>query len=132
MFYSWFYWKKMLVLRKAWFMSSRFQRGISSRSLMITNVKKEYQSDEGLKELMMKIRGGNEKIGANIQASMIGRDLKDYPELIEDYNETVKEFEEILVKYLKGGHEGKKRPRITRGGFMGLGGTKIDAIEFYA
>ena len=39
-------------------------------------MKKEYQSDEGLKELMRKIRGGNEKIGAGIQSSMIGRDLK--------------------------------------------------------
>ena len=102
------------------------------RSMQITNVKKEYQSDEGLKELMLKIRGGNEKIGAGIQASMIGRDLKEYPELIEDYNETVKEFEEVLVKYLKGGQIGKKRPKITRGGFFGLGGQKIDAIEFYA
>jgi len=44
--------------------------------LQLTNVKKEYQSDEGLKELMRKIRGGNEKIGAGIQSSMIGRDLK--------------------------------------------------------
>ena len=100
MFFCWFYWRKMLVLRKAWFMSAKFQRGISSRSLMvstsdalvpsantgltddplrsmqITNVKKEYQSDEGLKELMMKLRGGNEKITSGIQASMIGRDLK--------------------------------------------------------
>lgn len=42
----------------------------------ITNIKKEYQSDEGLKELMMKLRGGNEKITSGIQASMIGRDLK--------------------------------------------------------
>ena len=52
--------------------------------------------------------------------------------MIEDYNDTVKEFEEVLVKYLKGGHEGKKRPQITRGGFLGIGGQKIDAIEFYA
>lgn len=50
---------------------------------MVTNIKKEYQSDEGLRALMTKLRGGNEKIGSNIQSCMIGRDLKDYPELVE-------------------------------------------------
>lgn len=35
MFFCWFYWKKMLSLRQAWFMSAKFQRSISSRSLMV-------------------------------------------------------------------------------------------------
>lgn len=42
----------------------------------MVNVKKEYQSDEGLKVLIMKLRGGNEKLASNIQSAMIGRDLK--------------------------------------------------------
>jgi hypothetical protein len=74
---------------------------------------------------MQKIRGGNEKIAVSIQSTMIGRDLKDYPALIEDYNETVADFEAVLVKYLKGGIEAKSRPMIRRGGFLGMGGTKI-------
>lgn len=131
-YWIWFYWRKMLNLRQAWFMSARYQRTIQSRSLMITNIKKEYQSDEGLRNLMVRLQGGNEKVAAGIQNVMIGRDLKDYPQMIEDYNDTVKDFEAILVKYLKGGVEAKHRPMITRGGFLGMGGTKIDAIEFYA
>lgn len=80
---------------------------------------------------MMRLQGGNEKLASSIQNVSIGRDLKDYPGLIEDYNDTIKEFEEVLVKYLKGGKEAKKRPLIRRGGFMGMGGTKVDAIEYY-
>ncbi|KAF8756367.1 hypothetical protein RHS01_04471 [Rhizoctonia solani] len=38
----------------------------------------------------------------------------------------------VLVKYMKGGKLGKKRPTITIGGFLGLGGTKKDAIDFYS
>lgn len=80
---------------------------------------------------MMRLQGGNEKLASSIQNVSIGRDLKDYPGLIEDYNDTIKAFEEVLVKYLKGGKEAKKRPRIRRGGFMGMGGIKVDAIEYY-
>ncbi|CDZ98717.1 Uncharacterized conserved protein [Phaffia rhodozyma] len=131
LFFCWFYWKKMMSVRQAWFMSKKFQRSIQSRSLMIVNIKKEYQSDEGLKALIMQLRGGNEKLASNIQSAMIGRNLKEYPEMIEDYNDTVRDFEEVLVKYLKGGQEGKRRPTIKRGGFLGIGAEKVDAIEFY-
>jgi hypothetical protein len=103
----------------------------SNPGRQITNIKKEFQSDEGLRQLMMRLQGGNEKLASSIQNVSIGRDLKDYPGLIEDYNDTIKAFEEVLVKYLKGGKEAKKRPRIRRGGFMGMGGTKVDAIEYY-
>jgi hypothetical protein len=160
LFWVWFYWQKMMSLRKEFFLSKKFQRSIQSRSIMVrlfpprslkgpvlfgwlnervyiplsgqvTNIKKEYQSDEGLKQLMMQLRGGDDKLASNIQHASIGRDLKDYPQQIEDYNNTIKEFEEVLVKYLKGGREAKHRPMIRRGGFMGMGGTKVDAIEFY-
>ncbi|THH05494.1 hypothetical protein EW146_g9887, partial [Bondarzewia mesenterica] len=53
------------------------------------------------------------------------------PELIEYHNETVRELEKILVRYLKGGKISKERPTIRIGGFWGMGGTKKDAIDFY-
>ena len=52
--------------------------------------------------------------------------MQDLPDLIEYHNQTVREFEQILVTYLKGGKLGKKRPTITIGGFLGMGGeTKV-------
>jgi len=61
----------------------------------------------------------------------IGRKVGDLPELIEYHNETVKELEHVLVKYLKDGKIGAKRPTFRIGGFMGCGGKKVDAIDFY-
>jgi calcium permeable stress-gated cation channel len=54
----------------------------------------------------------------------LARKVGDLPDLIEYHNQTVREFEQILVTYLKGGKIGKKRPTITIGGFLGFGGQK--------
>lgn len=44
--------------------------------------------------------------------------------MVEDHNEAVKELETHLVKYLKGGKIASKRPMLTKGGFLGIGGKK--------
>ena len=44
--------------------------------------------------------------------------------MVEDHNEAVASLEEHLVKYLKGGHAGKSRPTLHKGGFLGIGGLK--------
>ena len=43
---------------------------------------------------------------------------------MEDHNEAVAELEKHLVKYLKGGKIGDKRPTLRKGGFLGVGGQK--------
>ena len=61
----------------------------------------------------------------------IGRRVGRLPELIEFHNDAVRELEKYLVRYLKGGKIGSKRPTITKGGFCGIGGKKYDAIDFF-
>lgn len=77
----------------------------------------------------------------------IGRKVGKLPELVEYHNDTVRELETYLVRYLKGGRIAKKRPTITKGGACGCGGQKNvsarrcaaypsltscqDAIDFY-
>ncbi|KAG1772177.1 late exocytosis, associated with Golgi transport-domain-containing protein [Suillus occidentalis] len=51
--------------------------------------------------------------------------------LLNTHNTAVRELEQVLVTYLKGGKIAKERPTIRIGGFMGMGGTKRDAIDFY-
>ena len=46
--------------------------------------------------------------------------------------QAVKELEAVLVKYLKDGKIGKKRPTKRLGGFMCFGGQTVDAIDYYA
>jgi hypothetical protein len=50
--------------------------------------------------------------------------LEDFPEMVEDHNQAVKDLESVLVKYLKNGQMGKKRPTMKKGGFLGFGGEK--------
>lgn len=63
-------------------------------------------------------------LGPEIDCTAIGRRLEDFPAMVKDHNEAVKELEAYLVKYLKGGQIGSKRPILKKGGFMGMGGQK--------
>jgi len=44
--------------------------------------------------------------------------------MVEDHNQAVAELEKHLVKYLKDGKIGAKRPMLRKGGFLGMGGEK--------
>lgn len=119
-------WKKMIQLRYTWFRSDEYNKSFYARTLMILSVPKKLQSDEGLQSLLAGLQ-----IPYPATSVHIGRRVGQLPELIEYHNETVRSFEKVLVGYLKDGKLGKKRPTITIGGFMGFGGEKRDAIDFY-
>ncbi|KAJ9122705.1 hypothetical protein QFC24_004134 [Naganishia onofrii] len=121
-YFVWYHWKKMILLRQAWFRSDEYQNRIYSRTLMVTQVPKDFRTDEGLVHLMGKLKVDGIKIGQQIDCTSIGRRLDDFPELIEEHNKAVRNLEETLVKYLKGNQLGAKRPQITKGGFIGCGG----------
>lgn len=86
---------------------------------MITGVPKKMQSDDGLRNLFSGLGMPYPTTSVHI-----GHQVEKLPDLVEFHNETVREFEKILVRYLKGGKLGKKRPTITIGGWLGFGGEK--------
>ncbi|TFK23149.1 DUF221-domain-containing protein [Coprinopsis marcescibilis] len=124
--FVWFHWKQVVRLRHAWFRSPEYLQSFYARTLQITHVPKKIQSDHGLKDIF-------DQMGMPYPTNSvhIGRKVGQLPDLIEFHNQTVRKFEQILVQYLKGGKLRAKRPTITIGGFMGCGGVKKDAIEFY-
>ncbi|KAG8945459.1 hypothetical protein FRC04_000744 [Tulasnella sp. 424] len=124
--FVWWHWREMVRLRHQWFRSEEYNKSFYARTLMITHVPKKIQSDEGLKTLLQTIQ-----MPYPTTAVHIGRRVGDLPELIEYHNQTVRDLEGVLVRYLKGGKIGKNRPTITIGGFLGLGGEKKDAIDYY-
>ncbi|KAL1668993.1 hypothetical protein GGF50DRAFT_45331 [Schizophyllum commune] len=121
------HWREMVRLRHAWFHSEEYQQSFYARTLAVRNVPKKYQSDEGLKAIFESV-----KVPYPTTSVHIGRKVGKLPELIELHNDTVRQLEEYLVRYLKGGKIGKKRPTIRIGGFMGMGGKKLDAIDYYS
>ena len=120
------HWKKMVELRHAWFRSPEYYQSFYARTLQVTGVPKKFQTDEGIKAIF-------DGLGVPYPTTSvhIGRRVGKLPDLIQYHNQTVREFEEILVKYLKGGKVRSKRPTIRIGGCCGCGGVNKDAIDFY-
>ncbi|THH04318.1 hypothetical protein EW145_g5613 [Phellinidium pouzarii] len=126
MFFVWINWKKMVELRLAWFRSPEYIQSFYARTLMIQKVPKKYHSDEGIRSILESVQ-----VPYPATSVHIGRRVGRLPELIEFHNDAVRELEQVLVRYLKGGKIAPKRPTLTKGGFLGIGGKKYDAIDFY-
>jgi hypothetical protein len=125
--FTWLHWRAMLGLRHSWFRSPEYADSFYARTLLITQVPKKLQSDEGLQAIFSSV-----KMPYPTTAVHIGRRVGALPELIDYHNDHVRKLEEYLVRYLKGGKIGKKRPTIRIGGFLGImGGEKVDAIDYY-
>lgn len=123
----WFHWRAMVRLRHAWFRSPEYLQSFYARTLTVTGVPKKGQSDAALKSIF-------DGMGMPYPTTSvhIGRRVGRLPELIEYHNDTVRRFEQILVRYMKGGKLKSKRPTIRVGGWLGMGGQKHDAIDYYA
>lgn len=120
------HWREVVRLRRDWFRSPEYIQSFYARTLMVTEVPKKLQSDEGLRSIFESVQ-----VPYPTTSVHIGRKVGRLPELIEYHNDAVRELEAVLVTYLKGGKIGKKRPTITIGGFLGMGGEKKDAIDYY-
>ncbi|KAK0486130.1 DUF221-domain-containing protein [Armillaria novae-zelandiae] len=120
------YWRKMVQLRKDWFRSPEYQNSFYARTLSITHVPKKLQSDKGIHSILDTV-----KMPYPATAVHISRKVGVLPDLIKYHNQTVREFEAVLVKHLKNEKVGAKRPTIRVGGCCGMGGARRDAIEFY-
>ncbi|KAI0258847.1 hypothetical protein BC834DRAFT_834501 [Gloeopeniophorella convolvens] len=123
---SWFHWRDMVRLRSQFFRSPEYHQSFYARTLTVMRVPKKLQSDEGIRAVFESVQ-----VPYPTTAVHIGRRVGKLPYLIEVHNNTVREFEQVLVRYLKGGKIGKKRPTIRFGGFLGMGGQKRDAIDYY-
>ncbi|EIW80389.1 DUF221-domain-containing protein, partial [Coniophora puteana RWD-64-598 SS2] len=126
MYFIWSNWKQMLKLRQAWFRSPEYIQSFYARTLAVMHVPRKYQSDEGIRAIFESVQ-----VPYPTSAVHIGRRVGRLPELIEYHNEAVRELEQVLVTYLKGGKIAKERPTIRIGGFLGMGGKKRDAIDWY-
>ena len=120
------HWREMVKLRSAWFRSPEYLHSFYARTLQVRHVPKKDQSDDGLKSIFESLN-----VPYPITNVHIGRKVGKLQDLIDKHNKTVREFEEILVKYLKGGRIKPNRPTIRIGGFCGCRGERKDAIEFY-
>ncbi|KAF7315162.1 DUF221-domain-containing protein [Mycena indigotica] len=117
--------RAMVKLRNDFFRSPEYMKSFYARTISITHIPQRLQQDTGLTEILGK---GSPYHPTSLH---IGRAVGELPHLVEYHNQTVRDFEAVLVKYLRGGVHTQPRPMIKLGGFCGLGGTPTDAIEYY-
>ncbi|GAA5846360.1 hypothetical protein JCM5353_005262 [Sporobolomyces roseus] len=125
----WFVWRNysaIVTLRWQWFRSKTYQEQLHARSLLITSVSKRAQTDQGLSALLSSLN-----IPYPTTAVHIGRRVGALPGLIEKHNDAVKELEEVLTTYFKNPDNlPTNRPRKKLGGWMGMGGQSVDAVDY--
>ncbi|KAH8929123.1 DUF221-domain-containing protein [Atractiella rhizophila] len=125
-FFLWRNYSKMLELRWRYFRSNEYQRMLSARSIIATQIPKNLQSDQGLMQIF-----SNLQIPYPTTAIHIGRRVGDIPKLLEQHNDSVRQLEQVLTTYLKNPNKiPAKRPTMRLGGTLCCGGRKVDAIDY--
>ncbi|KAI1756411.1 hypothetical protein F4782DRAFT_538103 [Xylaria castorea] len=126
-FFIWWNYRAVTNLRRQYLNSPEYQESLHSRTLMITDIPSAYRTDDGVSQLVDEI----DNIGNH--SGIVARNVKDLPELIEEHDEVVKEFESILAKYSKNPDKlPTKRPRCKtqKGDPCYSTVTKVDAIDY--
>ncbi|PYH45445.1 putative DUF221 domain protein [Aspergillus saccharolyticus JOP 1030-1] len=95
-FFLWRNYQGVLSLRRKYFQSADYQRSLHARTLMITDIPPSARSDEGVLRLTDEVNPT-----AALPRASIGRNVKELPRLIKEHDETVRELESVLAKYLK-------------------------------
>ncbi len=120
------HWRMTQTLRAEWFRSSEYQRSFYARTLYITDIPRRRQSFPGIYGIFKAMN-----LPYPVISVYIGKSVGKLPELVEDHNKLVKEFEEVLQSMQDETRE-NERPFFTVGGCCGIGGRRQDALQYYA
>ncbi|KAM0786205.1 hypothetical protein ACM66B_007009 [Microbotryomycetes sp. NB124-2] len=132
MFLIWRNWEQVCRLRWQWFRSDEYQNMLHARSIIVTQVPKQAQTDQGLLSLLHNPGQNSLSIPYPTTAVHIGRRVGTLPDLIEKHKDAVRSLESVLTTYFKDpNHVPTKRPTKRIGGTLGLGGQQVDAIDYY-
>ncbi|KAI9663402.1 MAG: hypothetical protein M1829_006094 [Trizodia sp. TS-e1964] len=128
-YFLWTNYRAVVRLKTAYFQGNEYRASLHSRTLMITHIPKVSRTDEGVTKIVSDV-----KVVPAIPRCVIGRNVKELPELISQHGEAVRRLESILAKYLKNpdnlpaGRPTCKPYKADASSFPK--GQKVDAIEY--
>ncbi|KNG47339.1 hypothetical protein TW65_05890 [Stemphylium lycopersici] len=127
-FFLWRNYGAILRLRRAYFNTQEYKSSLHSRTLLLTHIPPSSRTDAGLIELVEQAKPID-----TVPRTVIGRNVKDLPKLIEDHDETVRRLEKHLAEYLSNPNKlPAKRPTCKAAkddvGVHGKG--ELDAIDY--
>ncbi|KAJ2002350.1 hypothetical protein GGI04_003371, partial [Coemansia thaxteri] len=119
-YFVWREYRRFIHVRQTDFASAAYQRKLQSRTLMVTRVPADTQSDRALHSFM----AARSNSAAVVHAS-IARKLGELQDLINSHEQAVRRLERVLSRFLAGDYTKKPRPQIK------INGVPVDAIEHY-
>ena len=120
------HWRSMYQLRNEWFRSPEYQHLFYARTLCITNIPPKLQSDAGLWKIFDALQ-----LPYQVTSVHIGRRAGALPGLIAEHDSAVLGLEQVLAEYEEADKLTSERPILVLGGFWGIGGRSVDAVEYY-
>lgn len=129
--FLWWNYKKVLDLRRIYFLSDEYQNSLHARTLMMYDIPKDKASDEGIARVIDSIAPNS-----SFSRTAVARNVKILPDLIAQHEKTVRKLEEVLAKYLKDPKNlPPKRPQCKpskkdRSYNTYPRGQKLDAIDY--
>ncbi|KAI1503793.1 DUF221 domain protein [Biscogniauxia marginata] len=94
--FLWWNYRKILQLRRLYFESEEYQRSLSARTLMLNDIPKNLASDEGIARIIDRVVPHS-----SFSRTVVARNVRDIPSLIQQHDHTVRKLESVLAKYLK-------------------------------
>ncbi|KAF2487927.1 hypothetical protein BDY17DRAFT_320437 [Neohortaea acidophila] len=127
-YFLWYTYRNILRLRRAYFETPEYQHSLHARTLLLTDLPRALRSDEGIVQI-------TERLGSAGAAPRpaVARNVRDLPELVEEHEESVRELEKVLAKYLKNPNKlPAKRPtcKASKNDKAFKSGQQVDAIEY--
>ncbi|KAK6333260.1 hypothetical protein TWF718_011080 [Orbilia javanica] len=129
--FIWHSYRKLSVLKLAYFESEEYKSALYAKTLMVTDVPNQYMSNEGLADIVRRI-DADPTVKDDMKAR-IARDMKELPKLVREHEMTVRRLESVLAKYLKNPDRlPPNRPRMKpfKDDQKTKGSEKVDAIEY--
>ncbi|KAJ1679939.1 hypothetical protein EV182_001013 [Spiromyces aspiralis] len=117
----WLEFKQLIAYRQRYYSSEEYQSTMRARTLMVTRVPQDLQSDQALGAFMF------DRCGSHYPTEVsIARRLGKLPELVQKHEQAVHKLEQVLANWLIGPSAlAKPRPRIK------VKGQMVDAIDYY-
>ncbi|KAF2021947.1 DUF221-domain-containing protein [Aaosphaeria arxii CBS 175.79] len=128
--FIWWNYRAVLRLRRAYFNSPEYQSSLHSRTLLLTHIPESSRTDAGIADLVDQARQLQ-----SVPRTAIARNVKDLPDLIQSHDETVRELEAHLAKYLSNPDKlPEKRPtcKVAKEDRGTHGSQHVDAIDYLA
>ncbi|ORX44793.1 DUF221-domain-containing protein [Hesseltinella vesiculosa] len=132
---TWFF-SLVLIFALFWFTNQyrrlreryfRTQTDDNAKTILISHLPKSIRTDKDMEDWAQLLI----QLGFSYKECLLGRVNSKLTDLYEEHQLAVRHLEIALASYLNDGKKMKQRPTMRIGGFLGIGGQKVDVIEYY-